>query len=84
MTPNTYVPFTFGGVEVDGDYNSWQEGKNGANGRPTYAIITARSFHAGQVNVAMVDGSVQSVTDSVDLAVWRAMATRDGEEVAPK
>jgi prepilin-type processing-associated H-X9-DG protein len=84
MTPNTYVPFTLGGVEVDGDYNSWQEGKNGANGRPTYAIITSRSHHAGQVQVAMVDGSVQTVDDSVALAVWRAMATRAGDEtVAP-
>ncbi len=80
MAPNTFVPFTLSGQTVDGDYNSWQEGKDGVNGQPTYAIITSRSHHAGQVQVAMVDGSVQSVVDAVDLAVWRAMATRAGEE----
>lgn len=82
MTPNTFVPYTpSGGTEVDADYNSWQEGKNGSAGQPTYAIITSRSHHAGQVQVAMVDGSVQAVTDGVELVVWRAMSTRDGEEV---
>jgi prepilin-type N-terminal cleavage/methylation domain-containing protein/prepilin-type processing-associated H-X9-DG protein len=82
MTPNTFVPYTpSGGTEVDADYNSWQEGRQGATGSPTYAIITSRSHHAGQVQVAMVDGSVQAVTDGVELVVWRAMSTRDGEEV---
>ncbi len=80
MTPNTFVPSTFNGQVVDGDYNSWQEGRNGNAGEPTYAIITSRSHHAGMVQVGMVDGSVQSVVDGVDLAVWRAMSTRDGEE----
>lgn len=82
MKPNTFVPFTNpSGVEVDADYNSWQEGRQGATGSPTYAIITSRSYHPGQVQVAMVDGSVQAVTDGVELVVWRAMSTRDGEEV---
>ena len=80
MTPNTYVQYTFNGQILDGDYNSWQEGKDGSGGQPTYAIITSRSHHAGQVQVTMTDGSVQSVVDAVDLAVWRAMATRAGDE----
>jgi len=83
MTPNTFVPFTNAdGLEVDADYNSWQEGKNGSAGSPTYAMITSRSTHPGQVQVALIDGSVQSVNDDVDLAVWRGMATREGGEVA--
>jgi prepilin-type processing-associated H-X9-DG protein len=80
MTPNTFVSFTFNGQVYDGDYNSWQEGKDGANGQPTYAIITSRSHHSGLVQVAMVDGSVQNINDSIDLAAWRAMATRAGDE----
>ncbi|WP_428303556.1 DUF1559 domain-containing protein [Lacipirellula sp.] len=80
MTPNTYTPFTFEGQVVDGDYNSWQEGKNGRAGQPTYAIVTLRSHHAGQVQVGMVDGAVQTVNDGIDLVVWRSMATRDGGE----
>ena len=83
MTPNTYVPYmNSNGEEVDADFNSWQEGKNGIAGSPTYAMITSRSAHPGQVQVAMLDGSVQSVEDGVDLFVWRAMATRDGAELA--
>lgn len=82
MPPNTFVPFTNSdGQEVDADFNSWQEGKNGNTGSPTYAMITSRSFHPGQVQVALVDGSVQSVVDEVDLTVWRALATRNGDEV---
>ena len=80
MTPNTFVPYTFNGTPADGDYNSWQEGKNGSAGQPTYAIITSRSYHAGAVNVVLVDGSVQTVNDEVDLTVWRALATRAGDE----
>jgi prepilin-type processing-associated H-X9-DG protein len=80
MTPNTLVPLVTPEGTLDADYNSWQEGKNGGAGAATYAIITSRSFHPGQVQVAMVDGSVQSVTDDVDLSTWRAMATRAAGE----
>ena len=81
MTPNTYVPYMMGTEEVDADYNSWQEGKNGSAGSPTYAMITSRSFHPGNVQAGMVDGSVQTISDDIDLIVWRAMATRDGGEI---
>jgi len=80
MTPNTRVEYTMSGKIVDADYNSWQEGKHGSAGSPTYAMITSRSFHPGQVQVSMVDGSVQAVNDEVDLHVWRAMATCGGGE----
>lgn len=81
MSPNTSVPYVMNGEEVDADYNSWQEGKNGSAGRPTYAIITSRSHHSAVVQVAMVDGSVQVVRDDIALAVWRARATRAGGEL---
>lgn len=83
MRPNTFVPFTDNSGElVFGDFNSWQEGKNGSAGSPTYAIITARSDHGGGVQVVMLDGSVHTVNEDVTLPVWRAMATRDGGELA--
>jgi len=47
----------------------------------TYVAVTSRSYHTGNlVNVAKMDGSVQSVNGDIDLLVWRAMATRNGEE----
>jgi prepilin-type N-terminal cleavage/methylation domain-containing protein len=82
MPPNADVPYTTpGGGIVNGDYNSWQEGKDGGNGQPTYAIITARSFHPGVVMTALADGSVRPIAETVDLYTWRAMSTRGGGEV---
>jgi len=43
--------------------------------------LSARSNFAGGVNVALADGSVRFVRDSIPLATWRAMATRAGDEV---
>ena len=82
MPPNSQVQHSNGGTTYSQtDFNSWQEGKNGSAGTPSFAIITSRSFHTGVVNVARVDGSVATVSESVDLNVWRAMATRAGGEV---
>jgi prepilin-type N-terminal cleavage/methylation domain-containing protein len=82
LVPNTFVPYTIGGKEVSADYNSWQEGRNGASGLPTYAIVTSRSYHPGVVQVAMIDGSVQAISETIDLTTWRALATRAGGEAA--
>lgn len=83
LTPNTTVHHTVGGQTLDTDYNSWQEGANGSTGAPTYAMITSRSYHPGIVQTALVDGSVRSIPESIDLAVWRALATRNGGEIVP-
>jgi prepilin-type N-terminal cleavage/methylation domain-containing protein len=37
------------------------------------------SSHAGNMQLARCDGSVESLNDSVDAIVWRDMATRDGQ-----
>ncbi|HID22371.1 MAG TPA: DUF1559 domain-containing protein, partial [Planctomycetaceae bacterium] len=81
LPPNTFVPHTVGGTTYDCDYNSWQEGRDGGAGRPTYAAITSRSYHSGSVNVLLVDGSVRTVNDSIDRTIWRALGTRAGGEV---
>ena len=41
----------------------------------------ARSFHPGGVNVLYCDGHVVFAKDTVDLRIWRAIATRAGGEV---
>jgi prepilin-type N-terminal cleavage/methylation domain-containing protein len=81
MAPNTFVEHFNAGVRLDMDYNSWQEGRNGHMGEPTYAAITSRSYHEGLVQLARVDGSVGSVTESINLQLWRSLSTRNGGEV---
>jgi prepilin-type N-terminal cleavage/methylation domain-containing protein len=45
-----------------------------------HAIVAPRSQHAGSVVVGFGDGHTSIVSDGVDLAVWRAIGTRDGAE----
>jgi prepilin-type N-terminal cleavage/methylation domain-containing protein len=81
MAPNARVLRTVSGVERNMDFNSWQEGKDGNAGQPTYAAITSRSEHEGLVQAGRVDGSVSSFTESIDLKIWRALSTRAAREV---
>jgi len=43
-------------------------------------IITARSRHAGGVNLVLGDGSVRFVSDTIDVTIWRALSTAKGGE----
>jgi prepilin-type N-terminal cleavage/methylation domain-containing protein/prepilin-type processing-associated H-X9-DG protein len=76
--PNTNVAYTNGSTRSDVDFISKTESATGTV--PTYAAITSRSYHAGAVNTAMMDGSVRTVANNVDLAIWRAASTRNGAE----
>jgi prepilin-type N-terminal cleavage/methylation domain-containing protein/prepilin-type processing-associated H-X9-DG protein len=42
----------------------------------------ARSYHSGGVNACFCDGSVRFISNSIDLATWRAVGSRGGGEVA--
>jgi prepilin-type N-terminal cleavage/methylation domain-containing protein/prepilin-type processing-associated H-X9-DG protein len=78
--PNTPVPVERNGAIYDMDFNSVQEGNNATVA--SRASIAARSYHSGGiVNVALMDGSVRSVTRTISLATWRALGTRSGGEV---
>ncbi len=43
--------------------------------------MAARSYHAGGVNVLFLDGHVQFAKDSINVASWRAIATRNRGEI---
>ncbi len=81
LPPNSRVPCINAGTTYDCDYNSWQEGRNGLNGQPSYAIITSRSYHDGIVQVALVDGSARTISNSIDHGIWRAIGTRGNGEI---
>ncbi len=60
------------------DWTSSREGVSpgppGAN--PTFAAVTSRSYHAGIVNILLMDGSTRAASSDIELAVWRATSTR--------
>jgi prepilin-type N-terminal cleavage/methylation domain-containing protein len=80
FTPNTHVPHSDNGKLYDIDFNSMREGRSAT--LPTYAVITTRSYHVGGVQVLLMDGSVHFVGNSIDQAIWRALGSRAGGEVA--
>jgi prepilin-type N-terminal cleavage/methylation domain-containing protein/prepilin-type processing-associated H-X9-DG protein len=48
---------------------------------PQRISTTANSRHAGGVNVGLADGSVKFFKTSISLPTWRAVGTRNGNEV---
>ncbi len=91
LTPNSSLPDSVIGPcpEDQGDTEYPNETCFRISGHPgagreggSRAFAAARSRHPGGVNLAMADGSVNFAADDVDTVAWRAMATRDGEELA--
>ena len=80
FTPNTGVPCRIDDRIYDVDWTNMQEGKSPTVS--TYAWVTARSYLAEGVQTALMDGSVRFTPDTIDLHVWRALATRDKQDIA--
>jgi prepilin-type N-terminal cleavage/methylation domain-containing protein len=78
--PGTKVPYIWNGRVYDIDYVSFREGTSAT--REAYGCITARSYHPGLVAIALMDGSVRMLVQTIDLPVWQALGTRDGGEPA--
>jgi len=51
------------------------------NGGPTYASLSASSYHPGGVNTLFGDGSVKFIKDTISAANWQALGTIAGGEV---
>ncbi|MEM7475711.1 MAG: DUF1559 domain-containing protein [Planctomycetota bacterium] len=79
FTPNRVIPYVYQNELFDIDYSTQQEGNS--NTFRTLAAVTSRSHHAGMVNVCIMDGSITSLSDSIDLNVYRALGTRNGNEI---
>ena len=67
--------------DAGGLYNVDLSGAPFFRGGPSFAAITARSFHSGGVNTLLGDGSVKFMKSSIDGNVWRALGSLNGGEV---
>ena len=79
LPPNSEVHVT--GVDNDeGDYTSCREDKSCATS--TFAAVTSRSYHVGSVQTLLMDGSVHTVNENIDLGTWRNLGQRNDGNVA--
>ena len=80
FTPNTVCPYVANGQTYDVDFTSSILGQNLTS--PTYVSFESRSYHmGGLVNVALMDGSVRAIMNTISLPTWQALGTRVGGEV---
>ena len=74
------IPHTDGGKSYDIDFTSYEEADSKTD--PTYAAVTARSYHTQVVHILLMDGSVRAISNSINLATWRSLSDRsDGQVV---
>jgi hypothetical protein len=78
--PNTNVPCTQTGVLYDIDWVNQSEIAPPATGAISYSAVTSRSYHGGVVNANLMDGSVRSISNSIDVKIWQGLSTRAGGE----
>ena len=75
--PNRKIGGGPSGEYLDLDLTSKRE----KTGGPTYAAVTARSYHPGGVNALFGDGSVKFVKSTVNGQAWRSLGSVAGGEV---
>ena len=54
---------------------------NDPDAQPDHTTVGASSNHPGGVNVALIDGSVRFIKNSISPQTWWALATKAGGEV---
>ena len=87
LTPNTQVKVGVAWADNDEgvvDFTNCRENKSCGADKATYAAITARSWHPGIVNAVLMDGATRSISDTIDLDLWRALGTRDQGDLVEK
>jgi hypothetical protein len=77
--PNTYCPYTYtDGNTYDVDFINESEGSSLTI--PSFSAITSRSYHPTLVNTCFMDGSVHTISNTINLLVWQALSTRASAE----
>ncbi|HIQ22805.1 MAG TPA: DUF1559 domain-containing protein [Planctomycetes bacterium] len=79
--PGTQIICEQNGIPYAVDWTNQREGTSSRV--PTFAAVTARSYHTGIVNALIMDGSVRAFADTIDRFIWMSLATRAGGEPTP-
>ena len=80
FTPNTEVNHVDGGVAFDMiDFTNCREERDCTG--TTFAAVTSRSWHPGIVNSLLADGSVRTISENLDLGIWRNLGARNDGNV---
>lgn len=79
LSPNADVMVPGGDRPNEGDFTSCREDVSCMT--PTYAAVTSRSWHVGIVNSLLMDGSVRSISENIDLGTWRNLGQRSDGQV---
>jgi prepilin-type processing-associated H-X9-DG protein len=75
------APWAYGYHSTTSYWHSGPPGTRSCMFPPSRIMTVANSRHPGGVNVGMSDGSVRFVKNTVNVAAWRAIGTRNGGEV---
>lgn len=74
LPPNSTVLVPGGERPTEGDFTNCREDKTCT--QPTFAAVTSRSYHTGIVNAVLMDGSVRSISENIDLGTYRNLGAR--------
>ena len=75
------APWTYGYHSTSSYWHSAPPNARSCMFPPSRIMTTANSRHPGGVNVGLADGSVRFIKDTVNLAAWRGLGTRNGGEI---
>jgi len=78
---NVGAPWTYGYHSTTSYWHSGPPNSRSCMFPPSRIATTTNSRHPGGVNVALADGSVRFVKNTVNPVTWRALGTRNGGEV---
>jgi prepilin-type N-terminal cleavage/methylation domain-containing protein/prepilin-type processing-associated H-X9-DG protein len=78
---NVGAPWVYGYHSTTSYWHSAPPGNRSCMFPPNRVMTTANSKHTGGVNLLLCDGSVHFTSNTISLATWRALGTRNGGEV---
>jgi prepilin-type processing-associated H-X9-DG protein len=79
---NAGAPWLYGYHSTTSYWHSAPPGSRSCMYPPSRIMTTANSRHTNGVNLGFCDGSVRFIANSVNLATWRALGTRNGNETS--